>query len=159
MDKNYDVIKTWLQNVTTSSPPAMLTVDVRLPRHVIPSLYEIELQPNMYSGDPENFTFDGKVTIHIDCKESTNSITLHSNKLDIPEKYVSVRQWNTPSGINAINVTSLAHDQRRQFVVLTLDQNLIVGHAYVMTMKFKGPLKNDLAGLYLSTYKRGDESV
>ncbi len=45
-------------------------------------------------------------------------------------------------------------DKERQFFKLYVDQPLTVGEQYVLEMKYKGPLKTDLVGLYLSTYTK-----
>ena len=36
------------------------SVNMRLPDHVTPLHYEVELQPHMYSGKPEEFSYDGE---------------------------------------------------------------------------------------------------
>lgn len=51
------------------------------------------------------------------------------------------------------------HDDERQFEIFSLDQDIRVGEKYYIEMNFTGPLKGDLAGLYLSQYERGNETV
>lgn len=48
--------------------------DLRLPRTVLPQLYEISLLPNLVEGD---FSTEGTVRILLHCNESTNAIILH----------------------------------------------------------------------------------
>ena len=48
--------------------------DLRLPRDILPRLYEVSLLPILIEG---NFTTEGAVSILVDCVQSTNNITLH----------------------------------------------------------------------------------
>ena len=50
-------------------------------------------------------------------------------------------------------------DKARQFEVFFLDSALVPGRAYFIEMNFTGPLTGDLAGLYLSQYERGNQTV
>ena len=68
---------------TTTAPPV---IDVRLPTDLEPILYTVELQPNMYEGEPADFTFNGSVSIEIRCKQQTNKIHLQIKKLNITSK-------------------------------------------------------------------------
>jgi aminopeptidase N len=48
--------------------------DLRLPRDILPRLYEVTLLPILSEG---NFTTEGSVGISVDCIQATNNITLH----------------------------------------------------------------------------------
>ncbi len=48
--------------------------ELRLPRDILPRLYEVTLLPILIEG---NFTTEGSVNILVDCVQSTNNITLH----------------------------------------------------------------------------------
>lgn len=41
------------------------------------------MKPDIYQSDPEDFTNTGTVTINMECKEPTNTVTIHANKLTI----------------------------------------------------------------------------
>ena len=84
MTQNKQIVAYWLKTVQTSNVKARAT-DVRLPQHLIPYTYDVTLQPNMYSGDPADFTFDGYVKIYMDANETGSNVTIHTNKLTIDE--------------------------------------------------------------------------
>ena len=48
-------------------PSSMEGTEFRLPTNVVPSEYELWLEPNM-----ETFRFPGRVHIHVDVRESTS---------------------------------------------------------------------------------------
>ncbi|XP_062585470.1 uncharacterized protein LOC134247152 isoform X2 [Saccostrea cucullata] len=154
MDRNYDTIKKWLEQVTSSSGEKALT-DVRLPRSNIPTLYEIELTPDIYSADPTQFKFRGRVKISIDCLDPTSNITMHKNKLTISNIAVSNQNPNLASP----RFVRQAEDEDRYFLIIHLDGSLQRGQKYFVQMDFVGDLTDDLKGLYLSSYKRGDDTV
>lgn len=52
-----------------------------------------------------------------------------------------------------------SHDDERQFEIFALDKEITVGEKYYIEMNFTGPLTGDLAGLYLSQYQRGNNTV
>ncbi|XP_053387121.1 aminopeptidase N-like [Mercenaria mercenaria] len=138
---------------TTTAPPAVL--DVRLPTALNPLLYTVELQPNMYSMNPDEFTFNGSVRIRLHCVESTNNITLHIKRLNLTGP-ISVT--------NQINPADLFHryefDTAREFIIIYTTTQLIAGQIYIVDItSFVGPLVPDLAGLYLSSYTRGNETI
>ena len=59
------------------------------------------------SGAPENFTFDGYVEIFMECKESTDKLYLHVNKLDTDNSTIMFRAVDdnhTPPGMSAIRI-------------------------------------------------------
>jgi aminopeptidase N len=156
MSKYYNTIEKWLDdNIAAASRDSTLK-DVRLPRSVLPDLYTLELYPDIYQPSPANFSFSGSVTIDVHVVENTRNITLHINKLTIDEKTVKV-----VARINnaEIPISSFKQDVDRQFFIILLRQPLQKGSNYSVSMSFKGPLKDDLAGLYYSTYKRGDQTL
>lgn len=50
-------------------------------------------------------------------------------------------------------------DKQRQFEIFLLDKDVVAGERYQIEMNFTGPLTGDLAGLYLSKYKRGNKTM
>ena len=65
----------------TSAVP--MVKDVRLPKSLIPVHYDLRLQPEMYTSDPTNFIFMGKVAIDLNCTEATRTVVLHINMLNV----------------------------------------------------------------------------
>ncbi|KAL8559955.1 hypothetical protein ACOMHN_041426 [Nucella lapillus] len=139
-------------------PPSKSKVkDVRLPSSLYPLHYDIQLQPFMYRGSPDEFSFRGYVRIVLDCRQATNVITLHVNKLSIVDQSVTLTP-ESPTSARPV-VTSWQEDKERQFLEINLDRELKVGQKYSVAMNFTGPLKDDLHGLYLSSYERGNRTV
>ncbi|KAL5019590.1 hypothetical protein ScPMuIL_002482 [Solemya velum] len=136
---------------STGTPNAK--IDVRLPSSIVPVLYQVRLRPNMYGTDPKTFNFTGSVRIEVECKQATDNVTLHMNGLDVLGKSIVV----SGNGRNFSVVPET--DEKRQFLILKLDGRLIVGQKYFVGMDFIGPLKDGMRGLYLSSYKRGNDTV
>ena len=61
--------------------------DLRLPRNILPRLYEITLLPILIEG---NFTTEGSTIILMDCVTNTNTITLHIADLQFNPAGISV---------------------------------------------------------------------
>lgn len=156
MSTYYNTIEKWLDdNIAASSGDSSLK-DVRLPRSVLPDLYTLELFPDIYQPSPTNFTFSGSVKIDVRVVENTENITLHINKLTINES--SVKVVAKVDGA-VIPISSFKQDKDRQFFIILLRQPLQMGTNYSVFINFKGPLTDDLAGLYYSTYNRGDQTL
>ncbi|XP_067940049.1 aminopeptidase Ey-like isoform X2 [Watersipora subatra] len=125
--------------------------DVRLPTWLIPVSYEVEMKPDIYQNDPKDFTNTGNVSILMDCKEETTRITLHIKSLTV--KTYSLKE----EGGADIAIDHPVYDNDREFVNFTTSTPLEVNKQYRLTLSYSGPLKNDLAGLYYSTYKNGSQ--
>jgi aminopeptidase N len=138
---------------TTDKPKV---TDIRLPDTLVPVNYDLELRPDIYGSDPKSFRFYGKVRIQMACKKPTDVIKLHINKLDIVDSSI---KFGHQSGGASPNYKSWSHDKERQFFVGQLDGAMTAGQDYYIEMEFSGPLTNDLAGLYRSEYKRGNDSM
>ena len=67
--------------------------DVRLPNHLEPVNYKLDLVPFIL---PDNFTIRGYVEIEVVCRVSASNITLHAADLNIDNKTVEV--VNTVTG-------------------------------------------------------------
>ena len=50
-------------------------------------------------------------------------------------------------------------DKKRQFEIFYLNGDVVPNQKYIIEMNFTGPLTGDLAGLYLSQYKRGNDTM
>lgn len=61
--------------------------DLRLPRTILPRLYEITLLPILIEG---NFTTEGSTTILVECMQNTNTITLHVADIKFNPATISV---------------------------------------------------------------------
>ncbi|HEX7167851.1 MAG TPA: M1 family metallopeptidase [Acidimicrobiales bacterium] len=115
----------------------------RLPRSVVPTRYELVLEPDL-----DAFTFTGSVRVEVDVAEPTTTVVLNATELDI--------RHATAGGQEA--TTSLDGDLER--LTLTVAEALPAGRSTV-ELSFTGILNDQLAGFYRSIYKdeSGDEHV
>uniref|UniRef100_A0A0L8GQ56 Uncharacterized protein n=1 Tax=Octopus bimaculoides TaxID=37653 RepID=A0A0L8GQ56_OCTBM len=153
MKKNFKPVKEWLKNTNTRK--IKQSVDVRLPKSLVPQVYNLEMKPNIYSGNPSNFTFQGKVDIRFLCQNSTSNVTLHIVKLEILGS-ITVKEL----GINkAITVRNFEENKEKEFLVVYLNEELEAGHRYKIVIQFKGSLLPDLKGFYFSSYEYNNETI
>ncbi|MEX2193301.1 MAG: M1 family metallopeptidase [Nitrosarchaeum sp.] len=110
---------------------------------VIPVNYTLEFEPIF-----KNFTFNGKETITINCKEHVNSITLHCAELKIKSCHVRC------NGISEKAITKL--DAKKEELTIII-KNKIRGNAFV-EIDFTGELNDRLLGFYRSQYKQNGKT-
>ncbi len=110
---------------------------------VIPVNYTLEFEPVF-----KNFTFNGKETITINCKEHVNSITLHCAELKI--KSCRVRH----NGTSEKAITKI--DVKKEELIIII-KNKIKGNAFV-EIEFTGELNDRLLGFYRSQYKQNGKT-
>lgn len=115
----------------------------RLPRHVIPSHYDLRLEPDL-----ETFTFKGAVSITLGAVETVDAIVLNCTELDIK----SVR---LVSGDTAIEVEDVSYDEEFEFAALALASPATPG-TYQLDIEYTGIVNDQLRGLYRSSFKDGD---
>lgn len=151
---NFEILRSWLGDGVEEKGEV---TDVRLPRSVLPSLYELTIFPDFYKSDPKDFTYNGTITIHVTCVEATNNITLHVNQLTILEKE-SIKLV-AATGIPVPDVVKITHDYERQFLILELDGELRASTNYSFGLRYRGDLKDDMTGIYYSSYERGNDTV
>lgn len=116
-------------------------VENELPDVIEPVSYNLKISPDL-----STFTFYGKVDIEVRVKFSTDVIKLHCKSLEIsksklydkilPDTLISIRLNKTD---NFCETTSL--------------QMLTPGSIYVLSMEFKGDLKENTNGLYRTSYE------
>ncbi|XP_038058558.1 uncharacterized protein LOC119729837 [Patiria miniata] len=132
----------------------------RLPLDVIPKRYNVLLQPFITTDDAQdslmgrNFTFDGLVTIKVECNKPTKTITLHTLELTLhePPKVTSLRD-----GVDAKDLfESYEFDKEYDFLVITLKESLMRGQDYEIKVNYSGELNDKLAGWYRSSYITAD---
>ncbi|XP_067653450.1 uncharacterized protein [Haliotis asinina] len=161
MNENYPVIKQWLTDLgyykDHNQKEPSTSEDIFLPKDVKPISYDLEMKPNMYEGDPASFTFEGSVTIHIRCLQPTRDVTLHINKLNITSGSIEVGPES--GGVGAVTYVSHEENQVSQFLTIHVNEDLKKDSLYYLKMNFTGPLRDDLAGFYLSSYKTGNTTV
>jgi aminopeptidase N len=116
--------------LTLSSPIAAH----RLPTTVVPSHYEIHLDPDLATG-----TLTGRETIAVRLAEPTRSITLNAVDLDLREAAVTVGTERHPAKVTLDPATETA--------TLTVDAPLPAGEARI-EIAFAGKVRDDIRGLY-----------
>lgn len=140
---------------TTKMPATLIEnnhVDVRLPKTIIPISYEVKIVPFLIV---DNFTFNGEVKIKFKVLEDCNNITLHSYQLKIDEKFSSVV---SESNNEVLIITKQYFVEEKQFFILKLNETLIKGSYYIISIKYVGILNDNLQGFYRSSYMVGNET-
>ncbi|HEX6221160.1 MAG TPA: M1 family metallopeptidase, partial [Acidimicrobiia bacterium] len=112
----------------------------RLPRHTMPSHYDIRLELDL-----ETFTFTGSVGVDVDVIEETGRLLLNSAEVEITKARLS----------NDVAVTEITYDDDKEMATLTLESPLNPG-SYRLEIEHSGIINDQLRGLYRSTYKDGD---
>ena len=113
----------------------------RLPRTVIPSHYQIALEPDL-----ESASFTGTVVIQVDVNEPVSDIWLNAAELEIHSATIESSDGGQKS--DAASITLHEKEDRAE---ITLQTDLAPG-AYVMRLAFTGILNDKLRGFYLSRF-------
>lgn len=132
-------------STSTRNPPPPWQ-RIRLPRTLIPSLYELSLRIDL-----TKFVFKGAVNITIRVAQSTKHVLIHMNKLSIHKSQVSLKEMKSKNSVNIINQFYYAD---KQFYVLELAEYLVLEGKYVLSFDaFEGNMTDEMRGLYRSSYK------
>lgn len=116
---------------------------IRLPGHTRPINYSVELNVNIHNG---TLLYSGRVGIKIAVDVATDFITLHSKALSVSQ--VLVTDSNDDVLMSAIQL-----DTARDFLIINVDEPLIVGDEYYLDIPFEGVVSTGLNGLYRISYK------
>jgi puromycin-sensitive aminopeptidase len=114
-------------------------MDYRLPTSVVPTRYDIRLEPDL-----EAATFFGEETVAITVRERVDEIVLNAAELDI-QSATLVRDQTRQAGRAAV-------DQARERIRLTFAGPIEPGD-WQLHLAFRGALNDRLRGFYRSTYK------
>lgn len=136
-----------ISNMTSSTNAIYTTAENehltgwRLPHSVIPTHYNLILNPDLQSG-----TFTGQIDIQFTAVETVSWINLHSKGLKIESIQIF---WND---------VSFVEKPERELLVLKFRNELPMGE-HKMTVKFSGDMKNRIVGFYRSSYtnQQGEE--
>ena len=128
----------------------------RLPSDLKPIFYDLDLAPDIYGDDPATFSFQGHVGIVIECVSPTSTITLNAKNLSISRSDVAVSGESSGALLGVVDVEL---KEEEEMLSIALSDRLVKGERYRVDIDFSGPLTNDLTGLYLSSYSRGNETV
>ncbi|MBX3303639.1 MAG: M1 family metallopeptidase [Nitrospira sp.] len=112
----------------------------RLPRHVIPSHYDLRLEPDLPAA-----TFTGRVAITLTVKQETRTILVNATDL-----FVASNGIEGQNGRKIDATVELEPSLQRARIVC--HQSLAPGE-WRLNLSFHGTLNNQLRGFYRSTYK------
>lgn len=112
----------------------------RLWRDMVPSIYDIHI-----TVDLENLKFNGTETIHMHSNSGGTRITMHA--LDLTVSDSSMFQ-----GENAILIRNITYDDRAQTMTIWPEYMVEDGLDYTINFSFEGKIKDDMKGLYRSSY-------
>uniref|UniRef100_A0A8C8ICK9 Aminopeptidase n=1 Tax=Oncorhynchus tshawytscha TaxID=74940 RepID=A0A8C8ICK9_ONCTS len=134
----------------TGPPPNM-----RLPGNLIPESYDIVLQPHLYivmnNTTNQSLIFTGNSTVYFRCVENTKTIVLHSKEQNVTA--VKVTDLDKGKIIKVDN--TILYSNESNFLEIGLDSVLVKDGNYSLFTAFEGELLDDLAGFYMSSYKKG----
>lgn len=134
-------------------------VDLRLPRSIVPIVYDIKLIPYLFRN---NFTFAGEVRILLNVTEKCQNITLHTMDLSIADSDVQVRQvkgdnLQAPTS-EPLAIGSIYSLPKKHFYVIQMNDTLLNGSLYSLEIKYIGILNDIMQGFYRSSYTMGNET-
>lgn len=126
-----------------------------LPNHVIPTVYEVELDPRIDEGD---FEIPGTMKLHfqVDLDEDDHvmhKIVLHSKNTLILEDSISIV---SALDQEPLNITAFEYDLEREFFIIHLEDPLeyeTFSDEYTLSMDFIAYLSDSLDGFYRSSYQ------
>lgn len=118
----------------------------RLPSTVIPSRYELTLEPDLQAS-----TFAGFASITVDISEPVTEVHLHASELTIDEA------WLEADDGARLDVSVEFHAETEQ-ATLTLDGSAQPGR-WTVHLRFAGELNDKLTGFYRSTFTAPDGQV
>lgn len=128
--------------------------DVRLPRSITPSSYDIVIVPYLTG---ENFTFDGDVIIKMKVLETCKNISLHSFMLKIHRNLTSIHKI-TANESQSLTIKNQYFIEAKQFLVIETEEELEKGENYQLKISYIGQIRDNLQGFYKSSYTVNNET-
>ena len=118
--------------------------DYRLPNNTIPINYNIYLETNVHKGD---FTFIGKVRIHIKVVETSKTITLQTRQVTL----INIKLMRSDMTVMTEKATYTETIDTEFLIINTPD--LVVNQEVYVEIDYTATLRDDEAGFYRSSYK------
>ncbi|CAL1614802.1 unnamed protein product [Knipowitschia caucasica] len=131
--------------IATNGQPFPWT-SMRLPKSVFPTHYDLSIHPNLTTLD-----FSGVVRIRLDVREDTETIVLHSKRLEVSNVYLL-----GPEGVRPLRVLEFP---RFHQLALVSEDVLIKGRNYEVHLEFAANLSDSFHGFYKSSYVSGSGEV
>ena len=117
----------------------------RLPRTVVPSRYDLTLEPDLDAG-----TFRGSVDVSLTVLESVTEIVLNANELRLEGATLTAAD-----GDRSVEVSKVLTDDDTERATVDLAEAAEPGD-WTLRLGFAGELNPRLTGFYRSTYTDGD---
>lgn len=117
-------------------------LNYRLPTNVIPSRYSLSILT-----DFSDVSFSGNVTIALRVTQPTNLISLNYKEITVDWNGVVLRTSN-----RAFTLQSLELRPLDEIADLRFTEQLPVDD-YLISLSFGAPMRSDLRGLYISSYR------
>ncbi|XP_054025111.1 aminopeptidase N [Dryobates pubescens] len=127
----------------------------RLPTALVPESYEVTLQPYLQPKDQASYIFTGNSSVVFLCKEATDLILIHSNKLNYTMQGSFLVSLQAVDGATVPPIAETWLEVPTQYLVVRLGERLEQGKRYQLFSSFTGELADDLAGFYRSEYTDG----
>lgn len=127
-----------------ASKTARTTHDAdRLPRHIVPSRYDISITPDLTAG-----TFEGIVVIAVSVRKASRAVWLNAADLTVTDALISNTQGSS-------HRPTIAMDAAHERCSLNLPRALATGD-WTIRLSFRGTLSDRLSGFYISNYTDAD---
>ncbi|MCP3998864.1 MAG: M1 family metallopeptidase [bacterium] len=118
--------------------------EYRLSRTVIPSRYELTLEPDL-----GNASFTGTEAVAVEVVEPVNEVVLNAIELVISAAAM------VDSAGTRIEASDISYDEDKERATFHFDEELMPGQ-WTLQVSFSGILNDNLHGFYRSTYKDAD---
>ncbi|MGI9609400.1 MAG: M1 family metallopeptidase, partial [Acidimicrobiia bacterium] len=115
----------------------------RLPRHVLPTHYDLRLEPSL-----ETWTFDGHVAIDVSITEQIDELVLNAADIEILSAELKHEAGE-------IAVADIVYDDEYERATLRLHESAEAGE-YRLRITYTGVINDQLRGLYRSSFKDPD---
>lgn len=133
--------------LATAAPAAKVAqVTTQLPRTAVPTHYAVSLTP-----DAANSSFSASVTIALDVKQATNSLTLNAAELKFSAAAISAGPGQTPQTASKIDL-----DADKQTATFTFKDALKPG-SYQLKLDYTGVIGTQASGMFSLDYENGGE--
>ena len=113
----------------------------RLPRTVVPSRYDLTLEPDLDAG-----TFDGAISVALEVVEPVTEVVLNANGLRLGEATLTAADGRT------VEVSKILTDDDAERATVDLAETAEPGE-WTLRLSFRGDLNPRLTGFYRSTYR------
>lgn len=121
---------------------------VRLPVNVVPSHYDLTLEPNF-----EKFSFEGGVKINYESTDEPNSVVVHANELVIKDGSVQAQGESHNTRV----LKKVTYSKETETATLEFDGS--VPQAGTISLNFTGTLNDKMKGFYRTAFKIGSTNV